>query len=607
MLKRTSLAILIAVAGCGDNNPSNFPPALTAQAIELTIAENGVATIDATAHDPEEDKVTYTASAPSHGAVSGTGPLFTYKPQASYVGGDSLTITVSDGKNQLEVPVAITVVAGDVAPVADAQAISVDRNASKAITLTGHDADDDDLIFEIATPPAHGTLTGAAPDLTYTPEPGYAGPDAFTFDVSDALETSAAATVTITVVAVTTCGDGLTEGAEQCDDGNDVSDDGCSNLCLVPACGDGVVQLDRGEECDSGVAGGIEGCSAACLSGAFQTVAPIQISNELCTTNAAATARKVSVDGRGTIYAIMRCGGEAEAATVVVSTDRGASYGTPVRLAAPGEYDSNVAIAAGPIGTAYAAIVRDDGQVSLRVTRDAGASWDEPVVLGTTSDRNADLSLVAFNDRVYVGFHRAGGLAIARNHHRATGPFATSSPTIDLDSIELLYDPTTRDVVAVGDSPELHLFASGDDGATFGAERMPGGSQFFSDWAAARGTVFAAGTRMGPLSHPTSLYVIGALGAATPVSGLPSVGTSSSRTVAADAQGDAFVGSQLDDGSIQLDRLPFGADAFDAPRVISASGDSPSVGPLPGQHGAAVLYSDGFTVWASVQSYDPIP
>ena len=48
-----------------------------------------------------------------------------------------------------------------------------------------------------------------------------------------------------------TCGDGkLDEATEECDDGNDIDDDACSNLCAPPKCGDGLVQGD--EECDNG-------------------------------------------------------------------------------------------------------------------------------------------------------------------------------------------------------------------------------------------------------------------------------------------------------------------------------------------------------------------
>jgi len=62
------------------------------------------------------------------------------------------------------------------------------------------------------------------------------------------------------------CGNGLKEGAEQCDDGNLVNGDGCSGACMMESsgarCGDALVS--NGEQCDDGnnVAG--DGCSATC-------------------------------------------------------------------------------------------------------------------------------------------------------------------------------------------------------------------------------------------------------------------------------------------------------------------------------------------------------
>ncbi len=58
-----------------------------------------------------------------------------------------------------------------------------------AITLTGS-SPRSSVTFTNVTAPAHGTLTGTAPDLTYTPNPGYTGPDFFTFQVMDNLGVS---------------------------------------------------------------------------------------------------------------------------------------------------------------------------------------------------------------------------------------------------------------------------------------------------------------------------------------------------------------------------------------------------------------------------------
>ncbi|MBU1535024.1 DUF4215 domain-containing protein [Myxococcota bacterium] len=73
----------------------------------------------------------------------------------------------------------------------------------------------------------------------------------------------------------TTCGDGVAQGTETCDDGNTVNGDGCSNACAVesgwdctsgtcvPVCGDGERRGD--EECDDGNLDADDGCDGDCL------------------------------------------------------------------------------------------------------------------------------------------------------------------------------------------------------------------------------------------------------------------------------------------------------------------------------------------------------
>jgi formylglycine-generating enzyme required for sulfatase activity len=90
----------------------------------------------------------------------------------------------------------------NIAPMADAQTVSVNEDSTLAITLTGSDVDGSSLTYAVGTP-SHGTLTGTAPNLTYTPDLDYNGLDSFTFTVNDGAADSAAATVSITVTPVT--------------------------------------------------------------------------------------------------------------------------------------------------------------------------------------------------------------------------------------------------------------------------------------------------------------------------------------------------------------------------------------------------------------------
>src|SRR4029079_8106464 len=60
----------------------------------------------------------------------------------------------------------------------------------------------DVLTFTVVSTPQHGELTGSAPNLAYTPAHDYSGPDSFTFIASDGVQSSAQATVSITVTPV---------------------------------------------------------------------------------------------------------------------------------------------------------------------------------------------------------------------------------------------------------------------------------------------------------------------------------------------------------------------------------------------------------------------
>ena len=83
--------------------------------------------------------------------------------------------------------------------VANPQILVTPANTAKAITLTGSSCRQASVICALASQPLHGTLTGTPPDLTYTPVAGFQGTDRFTFTTTDALTTSAPATVHLVV------------------------------------------------------------------------------------------------------------------------------------------------------------------------------------------------------------------------------------------------------------------------------------------------------------------------------------------------------------------------------------------------------------------------
>jgi hypothetical protein len=87
-------------------------------------------------------------------------------------------------------------------PAADEATVDATEDTTASITLTGDDGDGDELTFNVVGQPQHGTLTGAAPELEYTPAPDFYGVDTLTFTTSDGQATSPPATVTIDVAEV---------------------------------------------------------------------------------------------------------------------------------------------------------------------------------------------------------------------------------------------------------------------------------------------------------------------------------------------------------------------------------------------------------------------
>ena len=85
-------------------------------------------------------------------------------------------------------------------PTCAAQAVTTPQDKAVAVTLAGADVNTTDTLTYTTTPPTHGTLSGTAPALTYTPTAGYSGPDSFTYTANDGTAScTPAGVVSITV------------------------------------------------------------------------------------------------------------------------------------------------------------------------------------------------------------------------------------------------------------------------------------------------------------------------------------------------------------------------------------------------------------------------
>ncbi|MBA4387989.1 MAG: hypothetical protein C0404_08405 [Verrucomicrobia bacterium] len=88
---------------------------------------------------------------------------------------------------------------GNRPPVAQSKSVSTSRNIAVPVTLVATDADGDSMTYSVVSQPQHGTLSGIAPNLTYTPVNNYVGADSFGFRANDGKSDGNVAVVSIAV------------------------------------------------------------------------------------------------------------------------------------------------------------------------------------------------------------------------------------------------------------------------------------------------------------------------------------------------------------------------------------------------------------------------
>jgi hypothetical protein len=161
--------------------------------------------------DPDGDPITAVlVSPPQHSSSFSLNPngSFSYQPAADYNGADAFTYRVAANGETSEVLTASI----SVAPVNDPPVASDDDAGASLLGTTvtrdppgvlGNDGDVDSatLTAVLDRNVEHGSVT-LSPDgsFSYTPDPGYTGPDSFTYHAFDGLASSDTATVTFLVV-----------------------------------------------------------------------------------------------------------------------------------------------------------------------------------------------------------------------------------------------------------------------------------------------------------------------------------------------------------------------------------------------------------------------
>lgn len=181
---------------------ANSTPVANAQS--LSTPRDVPLVIELSGSDADGGALTYTlVTPPQQGLLSGTPPDLIYTADsAGTITTDSFTFKVNDRMDDSQVAtvaIAISDQVSNTPPVANGQNLVVPFDTALGITLSGTDADNQNLTFAIQTQPLAGSLEGVAPDLTYVPFDGVSGADFFTFVVSDGVEDSQPASINIEV------------------------------------------------------------------------------------------------------------------------------------------------------------------------------------------------------------------------------------------------------------------------------------------------------------------------------------------------------------------------------------------------------------------------
>ncbi|WP_229797587.1 putative Ig domain-containing protein [Jeongeupia chitinilytica] len=155
------------------------------------------------------------ATAPAHGTATVSGTTISYTPTAGYTGTDSFTYTGTNASGT-SAPAKVDIVVNPPVPAPQPMAATIPANSGATVIALQIDGGPATSIT-VVTPPQNGKLTliglganrqvlgsmtapgSVQPAVSYTPNPGFAGTDSFSYTATNAAGTSAAATVTLQV------------------------------------------------------------------------------------------------------------------------------------------------------------------------------------------------------------------------------------------------------------------------------------------------------------------------------------------------------------------------------------------------------------------------
>ena len=124
----------------------------------------------------------------------------TYTPNPNVFGTDTFSFRFeNEGIVSNITTVFVSIIPVNDAPTASSFSESIDEDTSLHTTLQVDDVDLDTLSISITDTPDHGTYTLVDDALTYTPAANYFGTDSISYTVTDGIDTSSQATLSITI------------------------------------------------------------------------------------------------------------------------------------------------------------------------------------------------------------------------------------------------------------------------------------------------------------------------------------------------------------------------------------------------------------------------
>jgi hypothetical protein len=186
-------------SGTGTITTTAVDDAPVATSGAVSTPEDTAKAITLTGTDAEGPVTVTVTSLPAHGTYAGGA----YTPAPNFNGADAIGFQVKDGGGQTaNGTILITVTPVNDPPVANDLTVSTTRTVPVATPLPASDVDGiGTLTFTVTSGPTKGTLSGTAPNLTYTPTGFNTGSDVFAYKVTDSGGLVDTGTVHITIGA----------------------------------------------------------------------------------------------------------------------------------------------------------------------------------------------------------------------------------------------------------------------------------------------------------------------------------------------------------------------------------------------------------------------